>query len=200
MAERSNLFTQSTKVTRTQREGILRQRACVVWFTGLSGSGKSALAAGLERDLFEKGHLTYLLDGDNIRQGLNKDLSFDAAGRAENIRRLSEVAALMADAGLIVLTSFISPFRADREMARRTVGTERFIEVFVDCPIEVCEQRDVKGLYKKARAGEIADFTGISSPYEVPLHPDVVIKTAGTSLDDSVVLLVEKIAVRVKPS
>jgi adenylyl-sulfate kinase len=200
VAEQSNLFTQSTKVTRTQRESLASQRACVIWFTGLSGSGKSALAAGLERILFEKGHLTYLLDGDNIRQGLNKDLAFDAAGRAENIRRLSEVAALMVDAGLVVLTAFISPFRADREMARRTVGAERFIEVFVDCPIEVCEQRDVKGLYKKARAGEVANFTGINSPYEVPLHPDVVIKTAESSLDDSLALLVQKIAVSVKGS
>lgn len=200
MAERNNLFTQSTKVTRTQREVLLRQRACVVWFTGLSGSGKSALASGLERALFEKGHLTYLLDGDNVRQGLNKDLAFDAAGRVENIRRLSEVASLMVDAGLIVLTAFISPFRDDREMARRTVGAERFIEVFVDCPIKVCEQRDVKGLYKKARAGEILDFTGISSPYEAPIHPDVVIETAKSSLDDSVALLFEKIAERVKPS
>lgn len=141
-----------------------------------------------------------MLDGDNVRQGLNKDLAFDAAGRAENIRRLSEVAALMVDAGLVVLTAFISPFRADREMARRTVGVERFIEVFVDCPIEVCEQRDVKGLYKKARAGEVADFTGINSPYEIPLHPEVVIKSAESSLDDSLALLVQKIAERVKGS
>ena len=158
------------------------------------------MAIALERALFERGHLTYLLDGDNVRQGLNKDLVFDAAGRAENIRRVSEVAALMVDAGLIVLTAFISPFRADREIARRRVGAERFIEVFVDCPIEVCEQRDVKGLYKKARAGEVSDFTGISSPYEAPLNADVVVKSAESSLDESVALLLQKIAVRVKGS
>ncbi|HRX01004.1 MAG TPA: adenylyl-sulfate kinase, partial [Cyclobacteriaceae bacterium] len=147
--------------------------------------------------LFDKGFKTYLLDGDNIRQGLNKELSFDEQGRIENIRRIGEVSKLMLDAGLVVLTAFISPFRSDRTLVRELVGQDRFIEVFADCPIEICEQRDVKGLYKKARKGEIKNFTGIDSPYEPPLNADIIVKTAEMKLNDSLDLLLEKVLPRV---
>lgn len=152
---------------------------------------------GLEKILFDKGFKTYLLDGDNIRQGLNKDLSFDEQGRIENIRRIGEVSKLMLDAGLVVLTAFISPFQSDRTLVRELVGQDRFIEVFADCPIEICEQRDVKGLYKKARKGEIKNFTGIDSPYESPLNADIIVKTAEMKLNDSLDLLLEKVLPRV---
>jgi bifunctional enzyme CysN/CysC len=147
----------------------------VIWFTGLSGSGKSTLANQLEVELYKQGKHTYLLDGDNIRQGLNKDLGFTDADRIENIRRIAEVAKLMMDAGLIVITAFISPFKREREMARQLIEEENFIEVFVDTPLEICEQRDPKGLYKKAREGKLPNFSGISSPYEAPENPDVTI-------------------------
>ncbi|MGE0588549.1 MAG: adenylyl-sulfate kinase [Cyclobacteriaceae bacterium] len=192
-----NLHTQHTNVSKTDRETLLNQKSMLIWFTGLSGSGKSTLAIGLEKMLFDKGFKTYLLDGDNIRQGLNKDLSFDEQGRVENIRRIGEVSKLMLDAGLVVLTAFISPFRSDRTLVRDLVGEDRFIEVFADCPIEICEQRDVKGLYKKARQGEIKNFTGIDSPYEAPLNADIIIKTAEMKLNDSLDLLLEKVLPRV---
>lgn len=156
------------------------------------------MAVALEKKLFDLGYKTYLLDGDNIRQGLNKDLNFDEAGRVENIRRIGEVANLMLDAGVIVLSAFISPFNSDRELVRNLVGKENFMEVFVDCPIEVCEQRDVKGLYQKARDGQIKNFTGIDSPYEKPLHPDLILKTAEMSLKDSLDLLLEKVLPRIR--
>lgn len=146
--------------------------------------------------MHERGFATYLLDGDNIRQGLNKDLGFDNADRVENIRRIGEVATLMADAGLIVLTAFISPFRSDRELARKTVGSERFVEVFVDCPIEICEQRDVKGLYRMAREGTVSRFTGIDSTYEIPHHPDVTVRTAELNLEQSLDLLLTNVLPR----
>jgi len=192
-----NLFTTHTDVKRHQREEQLKQKALLIWFTGLSGSGKSTLAVALEKKLFDKGFKTYLLDGDNIRQGLNKDLSFDDFGRIENIRRIGEVSALMMDAGIIVLTAFISPFRSDREMVRQRVGQNNFIEVFVDCPLEICEQRDIKGLYQKARAGAIKNFTGIDSPYETPQNPDLIVKTHQMSLDHSLDLLLNKILPRI---
>lgn len=160
---------------RVDRERILNQRATVIWFTGLSGSGKSTLADAVERDLQVRGFKTYLLDGDNLRHGLNADLDFSESGRQENIRRTGEVSALLFDAGLIVLTAFVSPYRNDREKIRSLFPEGRFIEVFVDCPIEICEQRDVKGLYAKARQGLIPDFTGVSAPYEQPLHPELTI-------------------------
>lgn len=160
--------------------------AKVLWFTGLSGSGKSTVANAVEKVLFAENKKTYILDGDNVRGGLNKDLDFSASGREENIRRIGEVSSLMIDAGLIVLTAFVSPFKADREKVRQTVGRENFVEIFVDCPLEVCEQRDVKGLYKKARAGEIPDFTGITSPFESPVSPDVHLHTDQESLEESV--------------
>ncbi len=193
-----NLHTQQTKVTKLDREQLLNQKAQLIWFTGLSGSGKSTLAVALEKQLFDQGYKTHLLDGDNVRQGLNKDLEFDEPGRIENIRRIGEVSKLMLDAGLIVLTAFISPFRSDRELARQLVGKDNFLEVFVDCPLEICEQRDVKGLYQKARDGQIKNFTGIDSPYEPPQNPDIIIKTDRMSLSESVDLLLEKVLPRIK--
>jgi len=170
----------------------------LIWFTGLSGSGKSTLASAFEVYLFNRGYGTYILDGDNVRSGLNKDLDFSDTSRVENIRRIAEVSKLFVDAGVVVLTAFISPFRADRAQARDLVGGENFIEVFVDTPIEVCEQRDVKGLYAKARAGKIPNFTGIDSPFETPEHPDVHIRTAGQSVEESLKELIEQIVPKLK--
>jgi bifunctional enzyme CysN/CysC len=168
-----NVHRQALSITREDRERLNGHPGKVIWFTGLSGSGKSTLANALEKELHAQGKRTYILDGDNIRQGLNKDLGFTDADRVENIRRVADVAKLMMDAGLIVMTAFISPFRAEREMARKLIGAENFIEVFVDTPLEVCEQRDPKGLYKKARSGLIPNMTGINSPYETPLKPEL---------------------------
>ena len=184
-----NLYPIQTQVTKQQREHLLHQHACLIWFTGLSGSGKSTLAVQLEAQLHAKGFKTYLLDGDNIRTGLNKDLSFTDEGRVENIRRIGEVSKLLLDAGIIVLSAFISPFKADREQVRSIVGAENYLEVFVDAPLEVCEQRDVKGLYKKARAGEVKNFTGIDSPYEPPENPDIVLQTHKLSIEESIQIL-----------
>jgi adenylylsulfate kinase len=182
----NNLYPIQTQVTQANREQLLHQRARVIWFTGLSGSGKSTLAVQLEAQLHQAGHKTYLLDGDNIRTGLNKDLTFTDEGREENIRRIGEVCKLFLDAGVIVLSAFISPFKADREQVKKIVGEENYIEVFVDAPLEVCEQRDVKGLYKKARAGEVKNFTGIDSPYEIPENPDVTILTHALNVEESI--------------
>jgi bifunctional enzyme CysN/CysC len=175
-----NLFPQSFDITRHDRETLKGQKGKVIWFTGLSGSGKSTLANALEQALHKAGKHTYILDGDNIRHGLNKDLGFTDEDRVENIRRIAEVAKLMADAGLIVLTAFISPFKREREMARTLIGSDNFIEVYVSTPLDICEQRDPKGLYKKARAGQIPNMTGINSPYEIPDAPDY---TANASQD-----------------
>ena len=172
-----NVHRQALSITREDRERLNGHKGKVIWFTGLSGSGKSTIANALETELHAQGKRTYILDGDNIRQGLNKDLGFTNADRVENIRRVAEVAKLMMDAGLIVMTAFISPFRAEREMARELIGAEDFIEVFVDAPLAVCEQRDPKGLYKKARSGQLPNMTGVNSPYEPPLQPDLVINT-----------------------
>ena len=171
---------------RADKEKLLKQRATVVWFTGLSGSGKSTIARELERKLHEEGHLTKLLDGDNVRTGINNNLGFSDADRTENIRRIAEVAKLFLDGGVIVLCSFVSPTREIRSMAREIIGTNDFIEVYVNCPLEICEERDVKGLYKKARAGEIADFTGIDAPFDEPVDPEVEIKTNEWSVAESV--------------
>lgn len=165
----------------------------LIWFTGLSGSGKSTLAVQLEAALHARGFKTYLLDGDNIRSGLNKDLAFTDEARVENIRRISEVCKLFLDAGVVLLSAFISPFRADREQVKHIVGEENYIEVFVDAPLEVCEQRDVKGLYKKARSGEVKNFTGISSPYERPEDPDILIETDKLSIEASIEVLMKAI-------
>ena len=172
-----NVHRQALSINREDRERLNGHKGKVIWFTGLSGSGKSTLANALEKELHAHGKRTYILDGDNIRQGLNKDLGFTDADRVENIRRVAEVAKLMMDAGLIVMSAFISPFRAEREMARELIGAENFIEVFVDTPLEVCEQRDPKGLYKKARSGKLPNMTGVNSPYETPENPTVTIAT-----------------------
>lgn len=169
----NNVVWQNSHITKEQRAKQKNQKPCVVWFTGLSGSGKSTLANALEVKLFELNYHTYLLDGDNVRHGLNGDLGFDEASRVENIRRIGEVAKLFVESGTIVLTAFISPFVADREIARSLVKAGEFIEIFVDTPLEVCEQRDPKGLYKKARSAELKNFTGIDSPYEKPLNPEL---------------------------
>ena len=170
-----NVHRQALSITREDREHLNGHKGKVIWFTGLSGSGKSTIANALEKALHARAKRTYILDGDNIRQGLNKDLGFTDADRVENIRRVVEVAKLMMDSGLIVMTAFISPFRSEREMARDLIGTDNFIEVFLDTPMEVCEQRDPKGLYKKARSGQLPNMTGIGSPYEPPLKPDCVL-------------------------
>jgi len=172
-----NVHRQALSITRTEREQLNGHQGKVIWFTGLSGSGKSTLANALELQLHAQGKRTYILDGDNVRQGLNKDLGFTDADRVENIRRIAEVAKLMMDAGLIVMTAFISPFRQEREMARELIGAENFVEVFVDTPLAVCEQRDPKGLYKKARSGQLPNMTGINSPYEASLKPDLILRT-----------------------
>jgi bifunctional enzyme CysN/CysC len=180
-----NVHRQALSITREDRERLNGHQGKVIWFTGLSGSGKSTIANALEKELQAQGKRTYILDGDNIRQGLNKDLGFTDADRVENIRRVAEVAKLMMDAGLIVMTAFISPFRAEREMARELIGAHHFIEVFVDTPLEVCEQRDPKGLYKKARSGQIPNMTGITSPYEPPLNPDRVLSQTNANLKET---------------
>ena len=181
-----NVHQQALSVTRTDREQLNGHQGKVIWFTGLSGSGKSTLANALAKELHAQGKRTYVLDGDNVRQGLNKDLGFTDADRVENIRRVAEVAKLMMDAGLIVMTAFISPFRAEREMARELIGVDNFVEVYVSTPLEVCERRDVKGLYKKARTGQLPNMTGIDSPYEPPEVPDIQIEGSARSVDLSV--------------
>ncbi len=179
---REHVHPHASTVSRINRQQLSGHAGKVIWFTGLSGSGKSTLANALDAALYERGLHTYLLDGDNVRRGLNRDLGFSDADRVENIRRIAEVAHLMMDAGLIVLTAFISPFAREREMARTLIGAENFLEIYVDAPLEVCEQRDVKGLYRLARAGKIAHMTGIDSPYEPPAAPDYTAHTDQESL------------------
>ncbi len=179
-----NLTWHDGEVTVDDRGGLLHQRGCVIWLTGLSGSGKSTIARCLEALLVESGHLAYVLDGDNVRHGLNGDLGFSPEDRQENIRRLAEVAALFADAGVLTITAFISPYRHDRQQARQKVPAGRFVEVFIDTPLEICEQRDPKGLYAKARAGEIQQFTGIDAPYEAPEAPELSLPTKERPVDD----------------
>lgn len=180
----TNITWHESQVERKVREQLLGQRGCTIWLTGLSSSGKSTTAYTIEHELIRRGYLAYVLDGDNIRFGLNKNLGFSEVDRAENIRRISEVAKLFADAGIITITSFISPYRADRDQARKLHEENglSFIEIFMDTPIEVCEQRDPKGLYKKARKGELKGFTGIDDPYEPPLSPEMVVKSAEDTL------------------
>ena len=187
MAEQkaTNIVWHQGAVTRDDRQKMNGHRGCIVWLTGLSGSGKSTIAVDLEKRLWERGVRTYILDSDNIRHGLNKNLGFSPADRTENIRRIGEVAKLFTDAGLVALTAFISPYRADRDQVRALMPAGDFVEVHVLCPVEVCEQRDVKGLYKKARAGEIKEFTGISAPYEEPLEPELAIDTSAQSVEAS---------------
>lgn len=179
----NNIFWKNSHVSQIQRARLLGQKPYCIWFTGFSGAGKSTLAAALEAQLHTDGRHVYVLDGDNIRHGLNRDLGFSVESRVENIRRVAEVAHLMVDAGLIVLVAFISPFRAERDMARSLFEPREFFEVFVETPLAVCEQRDTKGLYAKARRGELHDFTGIDSPYEPPLAPEVRANTEIKSLE-----------------
>ncbi len=190
-----NLTLQRTDITRSLREEHMLQKAVTIWFTGLSGSGKSTLANELEKRLFNKGRYTMLLDGDNIRMGLNKNLGFEPEDRIENIRRIAETAKLLNDAGLIVITAFISPFESDRLRAREIIGNESFIEIYVSTSLEECERRDVKGLYKKARDGSIPNFTGITSPYEKPQNPDILIDTEKISCEEAVNLILQKLDV-----
>lgn len=178
-----------------QRVALLGQKPMVLWVTGLSGSGKSTLCCGVESALHRRGFKTYLIDGDDLRRGLCHDLGFDAHDRAENVRRASEVARMMADAGLIVLVSMISPFQHDREQARRRIGAERFFEIYMATPLEVCQSRDPKGLYKSAAQGKIRTFTGISSPYEVPPSPDCVIDTSNTTVRSCVDAVLQRLSV-----
>ena len=180
----SNLTRHKLAVDKPARSAQKSQKACVLWLTGLSGAGKSTTANAVEQRLHALGRHSYVLDGDNLRHGLTKDLGFTAADRVENVRRIAEVAKLFVDSGLIVLVSVISPFRDERQMARRMMEEGEFIEVFVDAPLEVCEQRDPKGLYRKARAGEIKNFTGIDSAYEPPEQPEIVLKTGERSVDE----------------
>jgi bifunctional enzyme CysN/CysC len=186
-----NVHWQKVSISRQDRERMNGHRGLVVWFTGLSGSGKSTLANLLEVALYRNGQRTYLLDGDNVRQGLNKDLGFTDADRVENIRRVAEVAKLMCDAGMVVITAFISPFRTERQMARELIGAGNFKEIYVSTPLAVCEQRDPKGLYKRARAGEIPNMTGIGSAYEAPLAPDMEVSTVELEAEAVVARIVQ---------
>jgi len=181
-----NIHLQSLSITKDLREKINGHKGQVLWLTGLSGSGKSTIANALEKELYAQGKKTYILDGDNVRHGLNKDLGFTDKDRIENIRRVAEVAKLMCDAGLIVITAFISPFRSEREMARSLFQENDFKEIYISTPLKVAEKRDPKGLYKKARQGKIPNFTGIDSPYEKPTKPDLEINTSKTTLQESV--------------
>ena len=192
----TNIVPQALDIDKSARARLKNQKPCVLWFTGLSGSGKSTIANQLESTLHNLGRHTQLLDGDNIRHGLNKDLGFTDADRVENIRRIAEVSKLFVEAGLIVLVSFISPFRSERDMARNLLDNNEFIEIFVDTPLELCEARDPKGLYKKARSGEILNFTGLGSPYEAPLDPEIRIRTAYTTPDEATDVLVEHLRIQ----
>ena len=189
----NHIVPQEYKIKRKDRETLHGHRGRVIWFTGLSGSGKSTLANLLEHELHLKGLHTYVLDGDNLRSGLNKDLDFTESDRNENLRRIAEVAKLFVDAGIIVLAAFITPFEEDRRKIKQIIGEADFDHIYVDCPLEVCEQRDVKGLYAKARAGEIKNFTGINSPFELPLENDLVIHSAVETQQESLAKLMELI-------
>ncbi len=187
----TNITWHGGEVTNKDREQLLDQKGVVIWFTGLSASGKSSLALAVEEELFKADQLTYVLDGDNIRHGLNKNLGFSPEDREENIRRIGEVSKLFTDAGVITITAFISPYRADRDKARKLIGSGRFIEVYVKVPLAVAEERDPKGLYKKARAGEIKDFTGIDAPYEEPENAELVIDTSEHNIEQSKNIVIE---------
>ncbi|MES9950827.1 MAG: adenylyl-sulfate kinase [Candidatus Thiodiazotropha sp.] len=191
-----NIVWHEATVTRERREKMNRHRAKLLWFTGLSGSGKSTLAHALEEELHQRECRTYVFDGDNVRHGLCRDLGFSTGDRSENIRRIGEMAKLFVDAGVIALTAFISPIREDRERARGLFPHGDFIEVYVSCPLEVCESRDVKGLYKKARSGEIPNFTGISAPYDVPDKPEITIETQNRTVQECVYELIEALEQR----
>ncbi|MCH2490733.1 MAG: adenylyl-sulfate kinase [Flavobacteriales bacterium] len=188
-----NIIPHDFSVTQRERSIQKEHKPLLLWFTGLSGSGKSTIANAVENALYSNGYHTYILDGDNVRKGLNSNLSFTEEDRTENIRRIAEVANLMLDAGLVVLAAFVSPYAKDRENIKKTVGYTRYIEVFVNTPIAECERRDVKGLYAKARAGEIQNFTGVNAPYEAPVSPDVQIDTTEQSVEDAVKIILKHI-------
>lgn len=186
MSKSPNTVWHRTSVTKVDRQRLNGHKSCVLWFTGLSGSGKSTIANAVEDKLHQMGVHTYLLDGDNVRHGLSKDLGFNKEDRIENIRRIGEVAKLFVDGGMIVLSAFISPYRIDRAEVRSILEEQEFVEIFVKCPLSICEQRDPKGLYKKARKGEIANFTGITDPYEEPNNPEVIVNSHKHSIEHSV--------------
>jgi len=181
----TNIKWHHGKISRDDRVNLMKQKGGTIWLTGLSGSGKSTIAVELEHALIENKHQAYILDGDNIRHGLNKNLGFSPEDRSENIRRIGEVSKLFTDANIITITAFISPYRQDRDNARKLFQAGEFIEIYIKCPLEVCEQRDTKGLYKKARNGEVKEFTGISAPYEEPLNPELTIDTSKMSIEES---------------
>ena len=189
--DQKHIVWHQTKITKQNRQKLNGHKSMMLWFTGLSGAGKSTVASALENKLYEKGIHTYLLDGDNVRHGLNQDLGFTSEDRKENIRRLAEIGKLFVDAGIVVLCAAISPFQKEREQAKQIVGKDDFIEVYIKCSVEECEKRDPKGLYKKARTGEIQQFTGISQPYEEPQHPDIIIDTTNQSIENSVFKLMK---------
>ncbi len=191
-----NIVWSEGHIGQEERRALLGHGAGTLWFTGLSGSGKSTIATAVERELVQAGTLAYVLDGDNIRHGLNSNLGFSPEDRTENIRRIGEVAKLFNDAGVIVLTAFISPYRADRDAVRAKLPEGEFVEVLVDCPLEECERRDVKGLYRKARAGEIPEFTGISAPYEAPANPELVLRTHEQTLEECVRVVLDHLRKR----
>lgn len=186
MGKSTNIVWHEQLVSRQDRNMLNKHRSAVIWFTGLSASGKSTIAHHLEKELFERGVRSYVLDGDNIRHGLNSDLGFDRNDRSENLRRIAEMGKLFVDAGIMVLTAFISPYKNDRQRVAEIIGKENFIEIFVECPINVCEARDPKGLYRKARAGEIKGYTGVDSPYEEPESPSLTLRTDKNSVEDCV--------------
>ena len=198
MSLEKNIIRHDYSVDRNDRRKNMAQNSFLIWFTGLSGSGKSTIANALDKKLHESGVKTYALDGDNIRKGINKGLTFSPEDRSENIRRIAEVSNLLVDAGIVVLAAFVSPYKKDRENIREIVGNDNFVEVFVNTSLEECERRDVKGLYKKARKGEIQDFTGINAPYEAPVSPDVEIVTDNLELEECVEIIYKKIKSKFK--
>ena len=187
----TNIVRHEGHVSRDERESKLKQKAVLLWLTGLPSSGKSTIAYTVEHALVKRGHLAYVLDGDNIRFGLNGNLGFSAEDRTENIRRIGEVGKLFVDGGFLTLASFVSPYSADRDAVRELMGEGDFVEIFIDTPVEICEERDPKGLYEKARTGEISNFSGISDPYEVPEKPEMIIKTADWTAEEAAVLIIE---------
>ncbi|MEC0695657.1 adenylyl-sulfate kinase [Bacillus atrophaeus] len=193
MSNNQHIVWHPTAVMKADRQKLNRHKSCVLWFTGLSGSGKSVMANAVDEKLYERGIQSYVLDGDNIRHGLNQDLGFRAEDRVENIRRIGEVAKLFVDSGQIILTAFISPFREDRKMVKEKFPQEEFFEIYIKCPLNICEERDPKGLYKKARSGEIKHFTGIDSPYEAPLSPDLTIESDKISIADASDLIIHEL-------